>query len=626
MPDYLLVGDQFNAEFIVQNKSNESTEVDLQWDFPACFYIAQKPENKITVNAGEIKKISVSIAVKMPEKLGSFPLNVKMTSSQCKDELQHNIKILPGGIEKAWTSQQTSTHWQAVFNLPEKMIEGTLRGEFVYYVGQIGQMMDALQSIIREPSGCFEQVSSSNYPNVLALQLLRKTGKNDKALEDKCLAFLKNGYTKIANYETKQGGFEWYGGTPPHAGLTAYGLMQLNDMQKVYTGVETALIERTKTFLLNLKNGKGNFNMPSEGKYGAFYHTPQNVNDAYICYALANCNEKNIALELNQVVKNALQNKDDYQMALAANACFSLGKQMEYEHLVEKLLQSQLKDGSWQQSETSITNSKNINLTLETTALAVEALMHAETKYVNEVNRGVAFILSQRSPYGGFGSTQATILCLRTIGTFLSSKIDDAPAKNVVVKLNDQPAFQKDIANHSDKIICNDLANYVQSKATTIDVTMNECKSNFAQSGVTMRWYEEVGVQSEKCPVQLSQNFAATTCKVGEPLRLDVQLTNQTKAGVASTVAVINIPAGFSFQAWQLKEMQEKGIFDYYELTNVSLAVYYRGMDAKEVKTLHFDLKAELAGTYRSEPSKVFEYYNNQFVWYSNGTKINILP
>jgi alpha-2-macroglobulin-like protein len=37
--------------------------------------------------------------------------------------------------------------------------------------------------------------------------------------------------------------------------------------------------------------------------------------------------------------------------------------------------------------------------------------------------------------------------------------------------------------------------------------------------------------------------------------------------------------AGFAFQRWQLKEMQEKNLFDFYEINENSLFIYYRTLE-----------------------------------------------
>ena len=49
-------------------------------------------------------------------------------------------------------------------------------------------------------------------------------------------------------------------------------------------------------------------------------------------------------------------------------------------------------------------------------------------------------------------------------------------------------------------------------------------------------------------------------------------------------MAIIGIPAGLSAQPRQLKELQEKQVFDYYEIKGNNIAVYYRGMALKSGK------------------------------------------
>jgi uncharacterized protein YfaS (alpha-2-macroglobulin family) len=86
-------------------------------------------------------------------------------------------------------------------------------------------------------------------------------------------------------------------------------------------------------------------------------------------------------------------------------------------------------------------------------------------------------------------------------------------------------------------------------------------------------------------------------------------------------MAIIGIPAGLSPQPWQLKEMQEKGVFDYYEIKGNNVVCYYRQMAPSEVKNINFDLKADIAGTYDAPASSAYLYYTNEFkCWTSTGS------
>ena len=45
------------------------------------------------------------------------------------------------------------------------------------YPSGFSQLVEGLDNIFRMPYGCFEQTSSTTYPNVLALDYLQRTGR-----------------------------------------------------------------------------------------------------------------------------------------------------------------------------------------------------------------------------------------------------------------------------------------------------------------------------------------------------------------------------------------------------------------------------------------------------------------
>jgi len=49
-------------------------------------------------------------------------------------------------------------------------------------------------------------------------------------------------------------GGEWFGHTPPHECLTAYGLLQFHELKKVYDKVDQKMIDRNLKWLLGRKN------------------------------------------------------------------------------------------------------------------------------------------------------------------------------------------------------------------------------------------------------------------------------------------------------------------------------------------------------------------------------------
>ena len=63
------------------------------------------------------------------------------------------------------------------FTLPNEMVRGSVSSSVTVYPTPLASMTDALQSLLHEPNGCFEQTSSTSYPMVMAQQyFLTHTG------------------------------------------------------------------------------------------------------------------------------------------------------------------------------------------------------------------------------------------------------------------------------------------------------------------------------------------------------------------------------------------------------------------------------------------------------------------
>lgn len=63
------------------------------------------------------------------------------------------------------------------------------------------------------------------------------------------------------SYETSTGGFEWFGKSPGHSTLSAYGLWQFKEIRDLKLDlVEADLFERLKKFFIkNVNKNKGFF-------------------------------------------------------------------------------------------------------------------------------------------------------------------------------------------------------------------------------------------------------------------------------------------------------------------------------------------------------------------------------
>jgi hypothetical protein len=128
------------------------------------------------------------------------------------------------------------------------------------------------------------------------------------------------------------------------------------------------------------------------------------------------------------------------------------------------------------------------------------------------------------------------------------------------------------------------------------------------------------------CHLDIETEIDQPVVRVNETVRMNVSIMNKSTKGLPMAIAIIGIPAGLSLQPWQLKEMQEKGVFDFYEITNGNLVVYYRSLGASATKRIDLDLKADVPGEYKATASSTCLYYANEFKDWEAGVRVKIVP
>ncbi|MCF8281525.1 MAG: hypothetical protein K9J45_14075, partial [Bacteroidales bacterium] len=101
-------------------------------------------------------------------------------------------------------------------------------------------------------------------------------------------------------------------------------------------------------------------------------------------------------------------------------------------------------------------------------------------------------------------------------------------------------------------------------------------------------------------------------------------IINRAADAVPNPIAIVGIPAGLSVQPWQLKEMSDRKLFDFYEIKDSYVVFYFRGMGAGEVKNLNLDLKADVPGEYEAPASAAWLYYSNDAVVWSKPERVVI--
>jgi len=569
------------------------------------------------------KAKTIYLDYKVLDKIGYGEFTISFRACGLGDAFTQKIKIAPKGfpVTASFSGQDMEKNFSFETN---KVVNGSFKMSFTAYPNVVNDLMKGVEGILSEPYGCFEQTSCTAYPNAMVLDYLKSTDSKDSKTIARATDLLDRGYKRLTTFEAKDKGYEWFGASPAHEGLTAYGIMEFVDMKKAGADVDQKMLSRTAEWLMSHKDGKGGFQREGHA-YHDFGRISNDILNAYTVYALAEADYTDIKKEYETSYKKAMETKDPYMLAMMANASYKLNETAKGNEAMDALITKQAKDGSWTGTTHSITYSQGQSLTIETTSLSILAILKTSGKNVNAMQNAVKYLVGARSGSGVFSSTQGTILALKALTEYAKSSKKANEDGTVEVYVDGKKVAEKSYkAGDKGAIVIEGMEEFVKGEGKhDVKVKYVGVKTPLPYS-VSATWNTTLPVSDAVCAIDLKTKLATKTANVGETVRMTATITNKKNEEVPSTMAIIGIPAGFTVQPWQLKELQEKKVFDYYEIVGNNIAVYYRGMDAKSVKTINLDLKAEMPGEYDAPASSAYLYYTNEFKTWSGMDKVTI--
>jgi uncharacterized protein YfaS (alpha-2-macroglobulin family) len=621
IPSTIMAGDQLQLPLVVSNNTDEAVEAALNFHLPEGWKATTPLPETVNVRANHFATIILELET--GNALGIDQFLAEVNGGGMQEKLVKEVLMEPQGfpVITAFNGNKPQKEYTVDVFSP---VNGSIQAELNSYPSTMSTLLGGMQSMLREPHGCFEQVSSSTYPNLLVLNLLKESGKADAGLEKRALGYINNGYKKLAAYETSEHGFDLWGKAPANIPLTAFGLMEFTDMQKVYDGVDADMMKRTKKFLMGKRDGQGGFKGGKKTGHG--YGGPGGaISNAYIVWALVEAGVTEITPEINKAYEVAKASNDPYLKGLTANSLIKSGNQQKANELLQQLTKRQNEDGSWMGETYSVMRSTHKNLRIETTSLVIMAMLHDQDKYGVQTQQAIDYLLKSRSGYGGFGTTQATVLALKAITAYKGGHQPSDDAGELIVYVNNKEAMRAPYDSKSLKgLKLEGLGKYLKAGKNKIKVKYTNVKKP-APYTVRVNWNTTLPQTDEKVSIAISAKLDKEKVKLGETARLAVELKNTTNNNLSSPLAVVGIPAGFSVQPWQLRELQEKQAFDFYEIVNNTIVFYYSYMQPREIKNIALDLKSEIPGTYESAAASAYLYYSNEFKFWTKGNIVEIV-
>jgi uncharacterized protein YfaS (alpha-2-macroglobulin family) len=554
---------------------------------------------------------------------GNSNLALDAKAGPYRDAISRKIDVQPLGFPhdiSAGGVLEANGARSFTFTIPDEIVPGSLSSSMTIYPTPLASMTEALQSLLREPYGCFEQTSSTSYPMVMAQRYFQTHTGVDPALIEKTRGLLESSYKRLTSFESQTKGYEWFGADPGHEALTAYGLMQFTDMAQVRS-IDKDMLARTRTWLLSRRDGKGGFSLNPKA-LDTFGRAPADTTNAYITWALIESGERGLDKEVAAVKASANSTADSYVIALAANILHATGDQAGARQLMDKLAKAQDARGNVKGAVTSITRSGGDALAIETTALAMLAWMREPT-YAANVQTSLKWIV-ESNKNGRFGSTQSTILALRSIIAYdaANSKPKASGRLHLTVdgKAMGAPvAFTKDTQG---AIVLPDFGSQLKPGRHSVVIRMEE--GSTMPLSLSVKYYSTLPDSAEQTQVGIQVALKDKQIQEGGITEAIVSIVNKSDQPIPTPLAIVGIPGGLEVRHDQLKELVKSGKIDAYEVIGREVVLYWRYLKANAKFDLPLSVVAAVPGSYTGPASRAYLYYTDEFKNWAPGLSVNI--
>ena len=604
LPKNLIETDKVSIPVTVYNYTKNPITTTLNIKEEDWFKLNEANNIEVSLEAETSKMVYVPITIL---KTGNNKFRVEANANSQTDIIEKEANVLPKGykVEKVVSSGNLEGKEETDILILENILENTASAKVKIYASPMAQTIEGMENIFRMPTGCFEQISSTLYPNILALKYMEDNGIVNEELKQKALNYISSGYQKLLTYEVKgeSGGYSLYGDSPAETVLTAYGLMELMDLKQVYK-VDEKVTEKMTDFLYKKQNINGSFTIIGYHRGGVA--TSENLAlNAYITWALSESDAKNEKLRKSiDYLKGKLDKiEDNYTLALVANTLANVGDK-EVENVIKRLVNNININENTAYITSNIVDyygSRNNSQTMQTVALTSMAL--SKTSKNKEVNKQlINYLISKKDLYGTWYSTQATILSLKALNE-LNDK-NKLESQTIVVKVNSE---EKEIQIQDNPLELYELSFGNLGKENKLSMELP--KGNAYYEVVTQYYipYENVNKNDDKIEVNVEAN---NNLKVNEILDAKIQLINKDKNSIYNGMVTITIPQGFATTEESLMLLQTKGIIEKYETTYNTVNIYLRNFEPNNIVNLNVKFRALYPVTVTGLAIRMYDYYN----------------
>uniref|UniRef100_A0A8C7TNX9 Alpha-2-macroglobulin-like n=1 Tax=Oncorhynchus mykiss TaxID=8022 RepID=A0A8C7TNX9_ONCMY len=367
--------------------------------------------------------------------------------------------------------------------LPKNVVDGSDRISLSVLGDILGRALKNLDGLLQMPYGCGEQNMALLAPNIYILEYLRNTEQLTPAIRDKANKFLTSGYQRQLNYKHFDGAYSTFGQGSGNTWLTAFVLRSFGKAQS-FIYIDPAQMTDSTSWLES-----------QQGKHGCFVRLGKLFNNrmkggvtdevTLTAYITASMLELNMSVSdpvlygsLSCLKNSTSDLSNTYTTALLAYT-FTLAGDMETRaQLLQHLDTVAIRERGllhWTQtsSETSASLAVEISSYVLLASLSASPLSTTDLGYASHI---VRWLVRQQNAYGGFSSTQDTVVALQALALY-STRVFSREGTSTVTVQSPSGGQHLFNVNQNNKLLYQESALQDTEGKYTVEVKGSACAS-----------------------------------------------------------------------------------------------------------------------------------------------------
>ena len=614
LPYSAIRGEEFPVKVALYNYLDEPQEFFVELDESESYELLDAATKTIMVDPSDVGGLEFNIRL---TELGSVPLKVTARSRESADAVIRDLLVEPEGVRHETVENRiVSAGEQVTFDnaTPSESIPGSARTYVTLTGSYLSQTIEGLEGLLQMPFGCGEQNMILFAPNVFVARYLDETGQIKPDVLAKAEHLMVTGYQRELTYRRADGSFSAFGDSDPSGSLwlTAFVLKTFAQAEGLIF-IDQDVLRSAADWILQHQRPDGSFE-----PVGFLHHQEllgglqgNTALTAYVAIALQEAGATASASAALAYLERQLDGIDDpYTMAIVAYALALGDSDRAADDAQAQLIEMAIADENglhWGAGSPDSANGRagqpQSSAAVETTGYATLALL--EYGNLAAASNAARWLVSQRNAFGGFGSTQDTVVGLQ--GLIGAASLAGADVDMTVTLTSGEWSKTVDVNESNFDVV------QILDVPVGANLKLSAEGAGKVVAQVVRRFNRpEVDPEANEM-FTIDVDYSAEDIEVDDQIAVSVAVQFNPLEPVTAGMVVldVSVPTGFAPVAATIEALlEEHPKLKRYDVAGRKVILYIDDMAPGDSLQLTFDAVALYPVRAQPVTSQVYSYYN----------------